>query len=156
MTARLLAAFAALSIASLPAAAIDLPEIEAAMGSFRKSCIEIGGTEFKTSTGFIVTADFNGDGRKDYLLDTANAECVGLASAYCGTGGCGVMIFVSDKGRYITAFDDMMRDYKIRKIGKKQVLDVDFHGSVCDKAGAEECPKRLVWDGKTMAIRDRK
>jgi hypothetical protein len=139
-----------------PVLAADPQAVTAAIAEYEKLCAELESPRLIRSEGFLRTADFNGDGKKDYLLDTASAECQDMPSAFCGTGGCTVTILVSQNGGYVTAFDSNIRTLKIRKQGKRDVLDVDFHGSACDKVGYEACPKRLIWDGSKMAIRNRR
>ncbi|WP_010142267.1 peptidoglycan-binding domain-containing protein [Oceanicola sp. S124] len=46
--------------------------------------------------GFIQTADLNGDGQNDYILDTA----VTGSSFWCGASQCTTMLFVSNAGGY--------------------------------------------------------
>jgi hypothetical protein len=45
--------------------------------------------EFTASPESVVQRDLNGDGKLDWLLDSAGFGCSTAATLYCGTGGCG-------------------------------------------------------------------
>jgi hypothetical protein len=45
-------------------------------------------------------ADFNGDGRSDYVLDTFAFSCAGAEPPFCGTGGCNVDVILSTRTGY--------------------------------------------------------
>ncbi|WNJ88797.1 hypothetical protein [Bosea sp. 685] len=60
--------------------------------------------------GFLRTAEFNGDGKPDYVLDFGAVDCPGTLSSECGSGGCTVMIFLSEGTGYRRVFADTVRD----------------------------------------------
>lgn len=48
--------------------------------------------------GALSSADIDGDGAPDYLLDQGGLDCATEASLYCGSGGCGYTVWLSQQG----------------------------------------------------------
>ena len=79
-------------------AAGGLPATVAALiAGYAPQCRELGG-KLADDQPFTLTADFDGDGRTDYLLDPQNLRCDGAATAFCGNGGCQIKIALSGNG----------------------------------------------------------
>jgi hypothetical protein len=99
----------------------------------------------------ISTADFNGDGKPDYIIDYNN-----VCTAFCGSAGCTYDIYVSQGDTWTKAFSENIRAIQKRVTRNgKTVLLVDMHGSVCDKVGASVCPRQIRWDGKRLRLEKR-
>lgn len=136
----------------LPAAVLAQPanlpkEVQAAIEENKKACGE--GVTLKP--GFVAEKDVNADGVKDYVLDYGEFECEGMASFFCGTGGCLTQVFASlPGGGYVRALDQNVRVIHFRKVRGRPAIVLDLHGSACGKVGAAPCPRTLVWDGKTF------
>ncbi len=82
--------------------------------------------------------------KPDWLIDGEKAELAGL----CGTGGCLTEIWsASTDGHYRRVFSDQVREHVFRWLpGHKATwLQVDYHGSLCGKAGVEACPWAYEW-----------
>lgn len=62
---------------------------------YSKQCRDLGGKPVAGSVPDVLTADFDGDGQTDYLVNTAGLQCDGAATAYCGNNGCQVDIALS-------------------------------------------------------------
>jgi hypothetical protein len=62
---------------------------------YSKQCRDLGGKPLAGSVPEVLTADFDGDGQTDYLVNTASLQCEGAATAYCGNNGCQVDISLS-------------------------------------------------------------
>lgn len=76
-------------------AAPKLPSpIRAVIDDMRAECRSLGGKP-GASPGLLTQADLNGDGQVDYVIDTAAFDCEGAASAFTGTGGGSVQVFVA-------------------------------------------------------------
>ncbi|MCA0317971.1 MAG: hypothetical protein LCH88_07875 [Proteobacteria bacterium] len=90
------AALAALSgLMPFPAAAQDLPPIlRAERERLAAECRQMGG-RFAPGPSYTQTADFNGDGVPDYLVDDNHNPCQGTQSIYCGSGGCSIEVYIS-------------------------------------------------------------
>ncbi|MGE0045329.1 MAG: hypothetical protein AB7J28_12310 [Hyphomonadaceae bacterium] len=85
------------------------PEIVAARQSYASNgCAEatpVMGPNFER------TADFNGDGRLDYIFDTNEFRCAEFASPpFCGSGGCTVEVFLSTPTGYESVFNMQFGD----------------------------------------------
>ena len=71
--------------------------VAALIAGYAPQCQELGG-KLADDQPFTLTADFDGDGRTDYLLDPQNLRCDGAATAFCGNGGCQISIALSGNG----------------------------------------------------------
>lgn len=142
---------AAVSACSLAAAAAAVPEavrkpVEAFYNEAHQDMVdpeEPNGFKIQMPSRLFSKVDINGDGVTDWMVDYEEAQ---NPSFFCGTGGCRRQIYVSRDGGYVLAFDRVIRLFKIRKAKGQRLLDLDFHGSTCGGAGAEECPRGYVWN----------
>lgn len=101
---------------------------------------------------FQQTADFNGDGVADYVIDMGETQCPsGGMNQHCGSGGCTVMIFLSEGANHRRVFTDTIRAFTIERQGARSVLALALHGSACGRAGAATCHRRLAWNGRAFA-----
>lgn len=82
--------------ASLPAELIKVRELTFA------ACRESGGRP-SAKRSYIQTADFNDDGRPDYVVDDGESNCDGASASYCGSGGCSIEVYVSTPSGYRSA-----------------------------------------------------
>src|SRR5690348_143261 len=73
-----------------PASTLPLPEpLETIIAGYANQCHHLGGALAPgADRPEIMTADFDGDGMPDYLLDPQNLRCSAAATAFCGNGGC--------------------------------------------------------------------
>ncbi|MBO0905342.1 hypothetical protein [Jiella sonneratiae] len=100
------------------AGARELPrQVKAHIAEIGSSCD--GGYSTK---GAVRTADFNGDGRTDYLVDEGAIICRGQTmSGFCGaTGFCSFTVFVTS-GKGFTKRDFLARGYEIS--GRRLIVD---------------------------------
>ena len=64
--------------------------------------------------GFQRSADFNGDGVPDYVIDWSQAACSGRGpNLFCGSAGCALDVFVSGSGGYRQGYSDTVRGWSI-------------------------------------------
>ncbi|QCI63100.1 hypothetical protein [Phreatobacter stygius] len=140
------AAQAAPSGATSGATAQAPAQVAQARAEIRRDC----GAGARFRPGFQRTADFNGDGRPDYVLDFSAVECPAAASFYCGSAGCTLMIFMSDGEAYRRAYNDNVRGWSIAQDSGRNVLVLDLHGSACGRSGADPCRRRLSWNGSAF------
>jgi hypothetical protein len=155
LIACLLAAPAAAQPPAAPSAAPSYPkEIAAALDRENKECLEQGeGTGAKFGPSIVRTIDLNGDGRLDYIVDLKDTKCDGFESYFCGTGGCGVEIFIAQRnGSYRSIFSNRVRGYAIVPGRGARKIKFDLHGGYCGKAGAYECVKTRRITGKPFAF----
>jgi hypothetical protein len=141
---------AAVSACSLAAAAA-LPDpirkpVEAFYNEAHKDMVdpdEPNGFRIQMPSAMASRVDVNVDGVADWMVDYEAAQ---NPSFFCGTGGCRRQVYVSRDGGYVLAFDRVIRQFKLRKAKGQRLLDLDFHGSTCGKAGVEECPRGYIWN----------
>ena len=83
----------------------------------------------KTSTGygqrFVTLRDVDGDGRKDVVLDYAEALCGGQREPYCDGSGCLLKVYLGAGGSYRKAFEGRARSWTVEDRGGRATLLVD-------------------------------
>lgn len=87
--------------------------------------------------------DVNADGVADWMVDFEKAQ---NPSFFCGTGGCQRQLWVSRQGGYVLASERTVGGLTLGKAGNERIVDIEFHGSTCGGAGADECLRRYAWD----------
>ena len=108
--------------------------------------------------GFQRTADFNGDGQPDYLLDYSQSQCVGgtMTNPFCGSAGCTLDILISSGGGYRQAYGSNVQGWSLAQAGGKPVLVLSLHGSACGRSGHLGCQRRLAWNGDQFVAAGRR
>jgi hypothetical protein len=87
--------------------------------------------------------DINHDGVADWIVDFEQSG----GNAWCGTGGCRQVIFVSKSADQFTmVFDEQTREFGLRRNHHVVRLDIDVHGSFCGTFGDAACPRSFLWD----------
>jgi hypothetical protein len=102
-----------------------------------------GRLSFNDANGLYVrAADFNGDGRPDYLVDHHGLRCSSAASLFCAAQGCDFILFASQPdGRYINA-GGFTGEAELVVQNGRPVLRVD----------AGQGPRLWGWNGRALAI----
>lgn len=86
------------------------------------------------------SADISPDGVADWLADFSDR------TAWCGSGGCRQVVIVSRPGAgYAVAFDELTREFKLRRPKGQALLDLEIYGAWCGKAGVSDCRRRFLW-----------
>ena len=147
------AAIVAAPIGASAEPAKPLPaEVRAYFDAAVKDCHDAGDRLRVTDeTSFAETADFNGDGRPDYVVHYASLYCPALgASEYCGSAGCQVAILVSDGDRLREVAGDNYQGFVITKpVNGRQNIAFAAHGTYCGhKTGADTCFGIMRWTAK--------
>lgn len=148
----LVAAFLAqAAVAAAPGA--GLRPVDAHKARLLAACREAGGSGLVSQPGFARRADLNGDGKPDLVLDSRYLDCRGAAQAspFCGTGGCGLAVFVSTRAGLVKAFDGDAIAAAIVPAAGGDRLDLSVHGTQCGLWGMAECHRILRWTGTTLA-----
>jgi hypothetical protein len=101
---------------------------------------------------YVKRADFNGDGRPDYVLDDAGLSCPGAASLLCGSAGCGVAIHLSGPTGYRVAWEGHLQAHELVP-GAPPRLRTGGHGSSCGRVGADVCYGELAFTGGRIVYR---
>ena len=83
----------------------------------------------RTSTGygarFVVQRDVDGDGRRDVVLDYAEALCGGQHEPYCDASGCLLKVYLGSGGGLRKAFEGRVRSWKVEEAGGRATLMLD-------------------------------
>lgn len=97
-------------------------EVVAQINEDAQMCKAEGG---KISGGekYVRLADFNGDGKTDYLLVTGALRCSTAASLYCGQLGCPVTAYVSQpNGRYPASLNLSALEVEVKQVKGRDVV----------------------------------
>lgn len=112
-----------LALWTLPVLAEDMPH------QLAPELIQTEHDNCKTSTGygmrFVTQRDVNGDGRKDVVLDYADAQCGGQPEPYCNDSGCLLKVYLGTGGSYRKAFDGRAKSWKVEDHGGRPMLMID-------------------------------
>jgi hypothetical protein len=115
-------------------------------------CRSVGGKNLEFRPGFEQRTDFNKDGKPDLVLDDRYLDCHGspLAAPFCGTGGCGMAVFVLTRSGYVEAFYGQVIEAKIIQADGGNRLEISVHGTQCGLSGSADCRRVLRWNGKKL------
>lgn len=146
-----LAAAALAAIATAPAAAQGVPpsqwpaEVRAYHAERVQECRQVnnGRVIFNDAGGpYVRTADFNGDGRSDFLVDLHGIRCTSAATLFCAALGCEYTLFASQpNGRFVNA-GGFMGEAELIVQGGRPVLRVEAGQGV----------RLWGWNGRAFAI----
>jgi hypothetical protein len=147
------AAVAVIGAAVLPAVAADMPaEVAHAVEEAQQYCRNEGGTP-RQDAGFSRVLDLNGDGREDWILNFSKFHCVGSIppEPYCGSGGCGLMVFVWQEGSaWKQVFDGVVQRFRLFKAKSGFRLDVSVAGNMCGRIDAHSCREVYEFRGSDL------
>ena len=130
-------------------------EVEASLEFARKDCKEAEGTGTTFGKNAVRAIELTGDGRADYIVSLEGAECEGVRSHFCGTGGCGLEILVArPKGTYVSVFDMRVRSYEILPGKGAKRIRFELHGSYCGRSGVQSCYKTRRITAKPFQLRE--
>lgn len=93
----------------------------------------------------VQTADLDGDGVDDYLLNHNGVRCDGRMSGYCGAANCSIDVFLSTQG-YAHRPDFLGMGVGTAPLPDGRIgLQISGTYSMCGETGL--CPGPLVWNG---------
>jgi hypothetical protein len=109
------------------------------------TCVQAGG-KLGSLTGqgrFVIPADFNGDGRLDFVVSEGNVPCTGRPTLFRPDGLARVELYVGDaSGNAQLAFSDQLLAYRVLP-GTPARLQIARRGPAC---GAPRCGDELRWN----------
>ncbi|HWG04300.1 MAG TPA: hypothetical protein VG271_04735 [Beijerinckiaceae bacterium] len=122
------------------------PPVKAAIGERQAYCK--GETKpLQLGDGAIRKLDLAGDGHVDYILDDSKVSCAGDYME-CGSGGCGVLIFMQTTAGYTKVFDDIGGKISIARHGKGYMVGIPQRdGPVLRLVFAKGCAVDLAHRG---------
>ncbi len=129
-----------------PALALDLPPpIQKLTDGAFAECREAGGAP-SLLADYARTADLNGDGAEDYLIDFVGLNCAGAESYFCGSAGCPVSVWASTPAGLESAWSGPAQASRIDTSVTPPVVEVHLHGQFCDPpaAGVDGCDQRVA------------
>ena len=110
-------------------------------------CSELDGKAFFPHP-FAERVDLDQNGQEDLIFDYGAVECEGVASLFCGTGGCQTAIFMArGDGDYNQVFNDTLIAFPLDTLPR---ATLSFHGSLCGNVGVDGCQKRYVFMNAQM------
>lgn len=132
--------------AAVPAAALTLPApIQKVTDAAFAECRDADGAP-SLLADYARSADLNGDGADDYLIDFVGLSCDGAASYFCGSAGCPVSVWVSTPAGYEMAWSGPAQASWIDTATTPPGVVVALHGQFCDppRAGVDGCEQRVA------------
>lgn len=137
---------ALVTAASLPAQGVPPaqwpPEVRAEYGQRVADCRREGGRVSVDPTLYVRTADFNGDGRPDFLVDNHGITCSTAASLFCAALGCDYTLFASAPGGGYVNAGGFMGEAELITQNGRPLLRVE----------AGQGPRLWGWNGRELAI----
>lgn len=126
------------------------PELRQIFESALAECRAEGGRFVADPGGFYEIADFNGDGRDDYLVSPSALYCSAFGySQHCGSAGCTQIVLISEGNRLRQVFANNIQAHALVTLPNgRQGLATGMHGSACGRAGADTCHVAMSWNGR--------
>jgi hypothetical protein len=97
------------------------------------------------------TADLNGDGQPDSIIDLSGLNCEGAASYFCGSAGCPVVVYLSGPSGHRAVPLGHVQGWELERTPPLPVLVLHLHGSACGRTGSDGCESRVAWNGREFA-----
>lgn len=111
------------------------------------SCMTGSGT---ISRDDLQTADFDGDGQEDFILNHRDVTCTQGMSGYCGAANCSIDVYLSTLG-YQQPRELLGIEARIVSLADGRTgLQIAGTFSLCGETGL--CPGPQVWDGSRFAL----
>jgi hypothetical protein len=131
-----------------PATAEAPPALIEATEESARVCTALGGTP-AILDGYETVRDLNGDGADDFVTDLARLECGGAWSAFCGSSGCPVSVWLSRPDAPHDRFDlGRLTGFEIRDADPLPALVATYAPIYCGEA-IEGCTR--TWAFPTNA-----
>ena len=128
--------------------------IEALKTDYARLCAGNGGSP-AFAAGFVNSANFNADGKPDFVIDSMGFVCQGFDLHFCGESGCRLTVFVSSQNGYDRAFDAKVQGYGVYRRDGLDILEVITAEDPCstgDECGESAALKVDVKKTNRMAI----
>ena len=119
--------------------------VAAVVDGYAAQCRQLGGRMVGAAAPLTMTADLDGDGQPDYVLDPVNLQCSGSATAFCGNGGCGIDVALSAQ-RYARRIEVLGGNPSLTLTGDGAVLLVLVDAANCNVPKWEKaCLATYAW-----------
>jgi len=127
-------------------------DVAAIVSGYADQCKALGGTlAAGADRPLTMTADLDGDGIQDYVLDTQNLQCDAAATAFCGNGGCQIDVALSSEG-FASPVSALGGQPTLVQAETGTSLEIWVDGTNCDLPGgsSEECWATYAWTDGTL------
>lgn len=144
-----LALAAAIGPGVAPAAA-QAPNLPTAIAAFAgeqsAQCVAAGGTP-RIGPAFATGVDLNGDGALDYIVDLAGIECANAWSAFCGSAGCPVSVWIAGPQGHAVQWRDHVQGWTLDPLGDEVAVVVERAAVACPEGtqAGDTCSERLTF-----------
>ncbi len=103
----------------------------------------------KNIAGTVRQIDIDGDRIADWQADFTPINNF----AWCGTGGCRLMVWRGlPSGKLRKVFDDQVLKHRWGLLRGKRTLLTNQHGSNCGGAGSDDCPTNYQWNTRKSRL----
>ena len=136
------------------ASAAQATPVDGLIAGYARQCTQLGGTPAAGMRPNLLTADFDGDGKTDYLLDTQPMQCDGAASAFCANNGCRIDIALSRQSyQSPTSVSGGQPTITLGEDGNSVAIWVD--STQCNLQSRDQaCWNMLSWPGGKLTQRN--
>ena len=148
-------ALAAIGPGVAPAAA-QAPNLPTAIAAFAgeqsAQCVAAGGTP-RIGPAFATGVDLNGDGALDYIVDLAGIECANAWSAFCGSAGCPVSVWIAGPQGHAVQWRDHVQGWTLDPLGDEVAVVVERAAVACPEGtqAGDTCSERLTFAAAPVA-----
>ena len=97
---------------------------------------------------YVTRADFDGDGKPDYIIDSGKG-CASNRALYCNAEGCTIDVYVSSLEGLAGSFK--AQSFKVSKAGNADALILSKRGADCGPAKDAVCSETRVFNGEELA-----
>ncbi|MDT9600178.1 hypothetical protein [Sphingosinicella rhizophila] len=133
---------------ALPQAGVPEP-IRNRVNELVARCVEAGGAigSMSGQGRFVIPADFNGDGRVDFVVSEGNVPCTGRPDLFRTNGLALVQLYLGEPEGAKLVFQDRLVAYRILA-GRPARMQIARRGSACGAEGqvSARCGDELRWN----------
>ncbi len=135
-----------LMLAAAPAQADDYPAALTSLLVYHNTACAIQGGTLTTPPDAISTADLNGDGQIDHILDSRRLVCSTNAAMFCAAEtGCELGLFVGT-GQHTL----IVKEWSLIDVGPRQHLVATIDGDLLQSP--VDITSHLTWDDTTAGL----
>lgn len=125
-------------------------EVQAYYDNLKAECKAEGGKFIVERDRFATETEVTNDKKSDWVLELDATRCSTSGySAWCGSGGCSMVVMGSGPKGLTEILDATVRGWSAVDLGRgRKGLDISVHGTACGSVGADVCVQTLSWDGR--------
>lgn len=147
------AAFSALEMSAVFASGVEAEvNLSAIVSEYAEQCNSLGSTlATDANHPWTMTADLDGDGLQDYVINTQNLRCSRSATAFCGNGGCQIDVALSSQN-FSDPVSLLGSEPTLIQSENAITLQIWVDRTNCDLTGDtdQQCWATYKWDGGAL------